>query len=209
MVWIVCVIPPVSIKLRCMIREEVYTKIVSLVCSTFRHGYILGLRVSQIFALSLTCFMFFLWGTPKPGNCKHHPTPPSRPEIRRWARNFFKSDGPYIGRVIIFLFPTYFFIFPSYFFLHNSFIFLHISFIFLHIFFIVPSYFFIFLHISFIFLHISFLFLHIFFIVPSYFFISLHISFILLHIPSYSWDLEKFWASSKALMGLGKISSFP
>ena len=80
--------------------------------------------------------------------------------------SFFKSHGPYIGRILIFIFPTYFFIF---------------------------------LHISVIFLHISF-------IIPSYFF--LHIPSCFLHTSSYSWDLEKFRVSSKAL-GLGKIASFP
>ena len=58
------------------------------------------------------------------------PSPPP-PEIRGWDRNFSKSHGPHIGRVLVFIFPTYFFIFNKTFrhFSHNSFIFLHISFI--------------------------------------------------------------------------------
>ena len=84
----------------------------------------------------------------------------------------------YIWRVLIFIS------------LHHSFIFLRIFFIISSYFFIVPSY---------------------FLRIPSYCFhifsIFLHISFILLHISSYSRDLKKFRASSKAL-GLGKIPSF-
>mgnify|MGYP006965683836 CR=1 FL=1 len=67
-----------------------------------------------------------------------------------------KSHGPYIKRILIFIFPRYFFIFPSYFFIY-------------------PSYFLIF---SSYFFHIFSYFLLIpscFFILFPYFFISLHI----------------------------------
>ena len=88
-----------------------------------------------------TCFMYFLWGIPKPGNCE-----PSPPRDKRMSSEFFQ-----VPRSICRESPYF----------HISHVFLHISFIFLHISFIIPSYFFI--YPSFIFL--------IFFIVPSYFFI--------------------------------------
>ena len=74
--------------------------------------------IACIWRDKLTCFMSFLWGTPKPGNCES-------PRWRHWsvkkARNFFKSHGScireYISSYFIFLHVFYHisFIFPSYF----------------------------------------------------------------------------------------------
>ena len=141
----------------------------------------------------LTCSMSFLWGTPKPGNCE----PPPPLEIRGWTRNFSKSHGSYIGRVLPYI----------------SFIFLHISFIIPSYFFIFSSYFFIFpsyiLHSSFTFLQyilrISSYILHNSFIFSSYFFITLHISSYFLRISLYLTCFNSLFSPSPLPLPLDDV----
>ena len=161
-----------------IIQENVYI-------FTLKQQYSFYWLSSKIITLHISCYSkvlslfghkanYLFWHV----SCLFSRLPP-QPQLAGRARNFTKSHGPYMGRIISSYFLhisfTFFIIYPSY-----SFIFLHNFFIFLGLV-QIPS--FLLLRIQPVDKKLSFFF--IFFIIPSYFFIF----------SSYPWDLEKFWAS--------------